>query len=116
MADLKELVNQVFESLRKEGSCGYNRSMEGKKLTTPGGLKETIKFVSENYSGLTQEEIVQEVLEIKKLGETLTEELCAKGKAYRKRRMAAGEKSSAYLSGRAVKVCKGQMSGKKKKK
>jgi hypothetical protein len=29
--------------------------------------------------------------------------------------MAAGEKSSAYLSGRAVKVCKGQMSGKKKK-
>ena len=30
--------------------------------------------------------------------------------------MAAGEKSSAYLSGRAVKVCKGQMSGKKKKK
>ena len=30
--------------------------------------------------------------------------------------MAAGEKSSAYLSGRAVKVCKGLMSGKKKKK
>ena len=30
--------------------------------------------------------------------------------------MAAGEKSSAYLSGRAVKVCKGQMSGKSKKK
>jgi len=25
--------------------------------------------------------------------------------------MAAGEKSSAYLSGRAVKVCKGQMKG-----
>ena len=32
--------------------------------------------------------------------------------------MAAGEKSSAYLSGRAVKVCKGQIKGaggKKKK-
>ena len=41
----------------------------------------------------------------------LFEELCAKGKAYRKRRMAAGEKSSAYLSGRAVKVCKGQIKG-----
>ena len=41
----------------------------------------------------------------------LFEELCAKGKAYRKKRMAAGEKSSAYLSGRAVKVCKGQMKG-----
>jgi len=41
----------------------------------------------------------------------LFEELCAKGKAYRKRRMAAGEKHGAYLSGRAVKVCKGQMQG-----
>ena len=39
------------------------------------------------------------------------EELCARGKAYRKARMAAGEKSSAYLSGRAVKVCKGQIKG-----
>jgi len=46
----------------------------------------------------------------------LTEKLCKKGEAYRKRRMAAGEKSSAYLSGRAVKVCKGQISGRKKKK
>ena len=50
---------------------------------------------------------------IKKL---VKEKLCKKGEAYRRRRMAAGEKSSAYLSGRAVKVCKGQMSGKKKKK
>jgi len=41
----------------------------------------------------------------------IVEELCAKGKAYRKKRMAAGEKSSAYLSGRAVKVCKGQIKG-----
>jgi len=41
----------------------------------------------------------------------LFEKLCKKGQAYRRRRMAAGEKSSAYLSGRAVKVCKGQMKG-----
>ena len=46
----------------------------------------------------------------------IREKLCKKGEAYRKRRIAAGEKSSAYLSGRAVKVCKGQMSGKSKKK
>ena len=60
---------------------------------------------------------IKEVVETIKLGENMIEEeLCAKGKAYRKRRMAAGEKSSAYLSGRAVKVCKGQMSGRKKKK
>ena len=44
----------------------------------------------------------------------LNEELCAKGKRYIKARKRAGEKSSAYLSGRAVKVCKGQMSGRKK--
>ena len=106
----------LSKTLRKEGSYGYNRSMEGKKLTTPGGLKETIEFVTENNPGITKEELVKEILEIKKLGETLTEELCAKGKAYRKRRMAAGEKSSAYLSGRAVKVCKGQISGRKKRK
>ena len=42
--------------------------------------------------------------------ETLTEKkLCPKGKAYYNRRIAAGEKPSAYLSGRAVKVCKGLM-------
>jgi hypothetical protein len=46
----------------------------------------------------------------------VNKKLCKKGEAYRKRRMAAGEKSSAYLSGRAVKVCKGQISGRKKKK
>jgi ElaB/YqjD/DUF883 family membrane-anchored ribosome-binding protein len=46
----------------------------------------------------------------------INEELCPAGKAYIKRRQAAGEKSSAYLSGRAVKVCKGQMSGRAKKK
>ena len=61
--------------------------------------------------------IAQTLAETIKLGEgVIEEELCPKGKAYIKRRKAAGEKSSAYLSGRAVKVCKGQMSGRKKKK
>ena len=46
----------------------------------------------------------------------IAEELCKKGKAYRAKRMRAGEKSSAYLSGRAVKVCKCQISGRSKKK
>ena len=43
------------------------------------------------------------------LDEILTEKLCKKGRAYYDRRRAAGEKPSAYLSGRAVKVCKGLM-------
>jgi len=42
---------------------------------------------------------------------SMVEKLCKKGEAYRQKRMRAGEKSSAYLSGRAVKVCKGQMQG-----
>jgi len=52
---------------------------------------------------------------MERLQKLIKEKLCKKGEAYRKRRMAAGKKSSAYLSGRAVKVCKGQMSGRKKK-
>ena len=61
--------------------------------------------------------IAQTLAETIKLGAgVIEEELCPKGKAYIKRRKAAGEKSSAYLSGRAVKVCKGQMSGTSKKK
>jgi len=113
--DLKHLLDK---HVMKEGSCGYNRSMEGKKLTTPGGLKETVEFIMENTPGLTKEEIKKEVKEIKRLGETLTEDLCKRGKNYIAARKRAGEKSSAYLSGRGVKVCKGQIKGsdgKKKK-
>ena len=79
-------------------------------------LRETIKFIKESNPESTTEEVIAELKEIKKLGQQLNEELCPAGKAYIKRRQAAGEKSSAYLSGRGVKVCKGQMSGKKKKK
>jgi hypothetical protein len=50
--------------------------------------------------------------ELKKIiFEVLTEKLCKKGKAYVAKRKAAGEKHGAYLMGRAVKVCKGQMKG-----
>ena len=108
----------LSKTLRKEGTCGYNEDMKGNKLKTPGGLKETIEFVTENNPGITKEEIVKEVQEIKKLGETLAEGLCARGKNYIAARKRAGEKSSAYLSGRGVKVCKGQIKGsdgKKKK-
>ncbi len=39
----------------------------------------------------------------------MEKKLCPKGRAYYNRRIAAGESPSAYLSGRAVKVCKGLM-------
>ena len=57
-------------------------------------------------------ELKKKIQETTRLGEgVIYEELCPKGKAYIKKRQASGEKSSAYLSGRAVKVCKGQMKG-----
>jgi len=81
-------------------------------------LKDDPEFPGGKTKGLTPDtlnkilmKIVQDIDETKQLGENLNEELCPKGKAYLKKRMAAGEKSSAYLSGRAVKVCKGQMKG-----
>ena len=81
------------------------------KLQDEKGKYKTINFNQFNIDGL-----IREIMETIELGKQLEEgKLCKKGEAYRKRRMAAGEKSSAYLSGRAVKVCKGQMSGKKKK-
>ena len=95
----------------------YNKAMDLlKSMTEREAVKETLRFIKENNPEFTNEEIKEELKEIKELGSQLNEKLCKKGEAYRKRRMAAGEKSSAYLSGRAVKVCKGQMSGKKKKK
>jgi len=57
----------------------------------------------ENGNMIKLTEILQDILAEKKL--------CKKGKAYYNRRRAAGEKPSAYLSGRAVKVCKGLMEG-----
>jgi len=48
----------------------------------------------------------------------LNEKLCKRGKAYIAKRKREGEKHNPFLAGRAVKVCKGQMSGvdgKKKK-
>jgi len=74
-----------------------------------------------NYNMFIQKGLIPElkkkIQETIKLGKgMIEEELCPKGKAYLKRRKAAGEKSSAYLSGRAVKVCKGLMSGTSKKK
>ena len=72
------------------------------------------KALEDAYRVLDPEAEIKEddVEETTRLGEgVIYEELCPKGKAYITKRKAAGEKSSAYLSGRAVKVCKGQMKG-----
>ena len=95
------------------------------------GDKWTLRGISMGYKEPEAEEIANELLklypsgEIKKWnednvyfifplldlqkGQLNEKKLCPKGKAYYNRRIAAGEKPSAYLSGRAVKVCKGLM-------
>ena len=81
-------------------------------------IKETLRFIKENNPEFTNEEIKAELKEIKTLGEQLNETMCKRGQNYMAARKRAGEKSSAYLSGRGVKVCKGQIKGsdgKKKK-
>ena len=110
----REFDGKDFSKLSDEDKAKVfaKRDQVGVKET----VKETLRFIKEHNPDFTNEEIKAELEEIKELGKQLNEKLCKKGEAYRKRRMAAGEKSSAYLSGRAVKVCKGQMSGKKKKK
>ena len=114
---LKDVVDHVMGGLDREADAQQDYyARRGPVSGTIDEIKETIKFIKENNPEFTVEEIATELKEIKKLGSQLEEKLCKKGEAYRKRRMAAGEKSSAYLSGRAVKVCKGQMSGKSKKK
>ena len=93
----RRIAKRAIRSIAKYRGVGEDEARNDliRAAKELGGLKEAINDVKETI----------------KLGKTLNEELCAKGKAYRKKRMAAGEKSSAYLSGRAVKVCKGQMKG-----
>ena len=107
--------------------------VEYSSLTELNPLKETIKFVMDNlqgYSnyfpggktkGLSSDELstilMQIAKDIKDDGMQLDEsKLCKRGRDYMAARKRAGEKSSAYLSGRAVKVCKGQIKGTKGKK
>jgi hypothetical protein len=98
-----EILDANVESNENDFDTEYERT-----------LRETIKFIKENNPKATSEEVISELKEIKRLGEQLNEELCEKGKRYIAARQAAGEKSSAYLSGRGVKVCKGSIEWPKK--
>ena len=120
-AEFIRIVKDKFSKLQEE-KINEGHSLDSKDMQV---LKDAFNHLFASGSGFTKLEDLRRVIKYimdtnaKELNEKLeqvNEKLCKKGEAYRKRRMAAGEKSSAYLSGRAVKVCKGQMSGKKKKK
>jgi len=100
--------------------------------TSKNPIKETLKFIMENpegYSkyfpggktkGLDKDTLstilMQIIKDTEEEGMGLNEStLCKRGQDYIKSRKSAGEKSSAYLSGRAVKVCKGNIKFKGKK-
>jgi len=100
----KHVVKEMAEEVMKQK--GYSKFLVSKD--NPKG--ETSGLDDKTLSKILMQ-IGSKVKETIQLGENLNEELCAKGKAYIRKRKAAGEKSSAYLSGRAVKVCKGQMKG-----
>ena len=103
---VKDMIQKVLKE--EEGYSKYLKTDDNPEGKTKGLDTKTMNKILMN--------VIKDIEETIELGKQLEEgELCPKGEAYRKRRMAAGEKSSAYLSGRAVKVCKGQMSGKKKK-
>jgi hypothetical protein len=108
MDDYDMLVGELkqigMEEAEEEGYSQFLKTDDNPEGKTKGLDTKTMNKILMN--------VIKDLDELKQLGEgVIEEELCAKGKAYRKKRMAAGEKSSAYLSGRAVKVCKGQMKG-----
>ena len=110
--DLEDRIAQLYRDMEQEAEPegGEIADRYGSMLNK---LEDKLYRVKKQ---INQYDMNENVKALKEKLEQVNEKLCKKGEAYRKRRMAAGEKSSAYLSGRAVKVCKGQMSGKKKKK
>jgi len=115
--DKKELRALILKTLEKEGGAAGLKALTKASKTSKKDLKKSLSKMSGvkqhqdgDYISTPLNEASKQIFEI------LTEKLCKKGKAYVARRKAAGEKHGAYLMGRAVKVCKGQMSGTKKKK
>ena len=138
--DAASILKNILTSVNTQAG-GQNDEIDTLKIkpnTTLGKLegdfyKEILDLLDFKYNGIEKKDAAEVLKNIftsvntqagrenlkERIAEVLNkinEELCPAGKAYIKRRKAAGEKSSAYLSGRAVKVCKGLMSGKKKKK
>ena len=104
MDDYNDLIGEPIEE--ETGYSKYLATPENPKGKTPGLTPDIMSKILMKIAN------VDDIDETTRLGEgVIYEELCPKGKAYIKKRQAAGEKSSAYLSGRAVKVCKGQMKG-----
>jgi len=106
MEDYQDIIGEPIEE--ETGYSKYLATPENPQGKTPGLTPDIMSKILMKIATMGDDDVE----ETTRLGEgVIYEELCPKGKAYIKKRQAAGEKSSAYLSGRAVKVCKGQMKG-----
>lgn len=98
ISPVQETINFIIENLQ-----GYSKYFPGGK--TKGLDKNTLSTI-----------LMQIVKDTEEEGKQLDEStLCKRGQDYMESRKVAGEKSSAYLSGRAVRVCKGDIKFKGKK-
>jgi hypothetical protein len=106
MEDYQDIVDEPIDEMT--GYSKYLATPENPKGKTQGLTQDVMDKILLKIATMGDDDVE----ETTRLGEgVIYEELCPKGKAYITKRKAAGEKSSAYLSGRAVKVCKGQMQG-----
>ena len=119
---IKKIESTIISILKKEGGASGLKPIKKavdnldkpekfnlvKHLSKMSNVK---KHKNSDYILTPINENKKSEVEVLKELKGLLEKLCKKGQAYRRKRMAAGEKSSAYLSGRVVKVCKGQMQG-----
>ena len=116
---IEDRMNKITKQLRDyDMNENVAPNHDGKAAPYGSGyesVKETLRFIKENNPEFTNEEIKAELKNIKELGSLLDEKakskLCKRGRDYIAARKRAGEKSSPYLSGRAVKVCKGKIKG-----
>jgi ribosomal protein L29 len=106
MDDYQDIIGEPIDEMT--GYSKYLATPENPKGKTQGLTQDVMDKILLKIATMGDDDVE----ETTRLGEgVIYEELCPKGKAYITKRKAAGEKSSAYLSGRAVKVCKGQMKG-----
>ena len=125
LLDKKE--KKIIQILKKEGGASGVAPLKKAvdKMDKPKGfslkkvldkMKNVEKHKESDYiltpinENKMSKERLQEIIN-DSVFDVMTEKLCPRGKAYIAARKRAGEKSSAYLSGRAVKVCKGQIKG-----
>ena len=104
-ADLKDQeVTYIGKRYKVEDADGFVLKLQA--------LDNPANKIKVNLNQFNEKGFIHEMVESIRLGYNIDEsKLCKRGRDYIAARKRAGEKSSAYLSVRAVKVCKGQIKG-----